>query len=46
VGDLYWDKAGTTAAWVSAVAGAGGALLCIPAVFWLKKKLAARLTQG
>lgn len=35
---LKWDEDGHKAAWVAAIVGAAAALLCVPAVFWLKRK--------
>lgn len=36
--ELNWDKDGHKAAWVAAIVAAAAGLLCVPAVFWLKRK--------
>ena len=43
--ELNWDKQGKKAAWVSAIVAASCAIVLIPVVFWLKKRLAAKLAK-
>lgn len=44
--ELKWDKDGHKAAWVAAIVAAAAALLCVPAVFWLKRKAANALAAA
>lgn len=43
---LNWDKEGKKASWVSAIVAAGCAVLTIPVVFLLKRRLANRLARA
>lgn len=44
--ELQWDKEGKKAAWVSALAALGAALLMIPVVLFLKKRFLERLEKA
>jgi len=43
--ELDWDDAGHKAAWVSAIVAGGAALLTIPVVFWLKRRMGKRFER-
>ena len=44
--ELNWDKEGKKAAWVSAIVAASCAIVLIPVVLWLKKRLANKLARA